>query len=97
MSQPSLRLELLALLAYLAVSARGLVDEPREYGPFRLVDGMSRLLGLAVAAGLAGEGWAELRTFVDEGKLEVMDPAADFSAFLDDVVTRTVALLEEEE
>ena len=96
MTQPSLRLELLAFLAYLAVSARGLVDEPREYGSFRLVDGLSRLIGLASAAGLAGEGWAELQDFVDEHKLEVMDQAANYSLFLDEVVARTVALLEEE-
>jgi hypothetical protein len=97
MSQPSLQLDLVAFLAYLAVSARGLVDEPREYGPFRLVDGISRLIALAAAAGVAGEGWTDLQGFVDEHKLEVMDPSADFSAFLDEIVARTVALLEEEE
>ncbi len=95
MSQPSVRLELLALLSYLAVSARGLIDEPREYGPFRLVDGMSRLIELAATAGLAGEGWAELQAFIDEHKLEVMQPTAAFAAFLDEVVARTVALLAE--
>lgn len=87
--------ELLTFLAYLAVSARGCLDEPREYGPFRLVDGLSRLIRTCEAAGMAGDGWPELREFVDAHKLDVMDESADFAAFLDEVVTRTVTLLEQ--
>jgi Family of unknown function (DUF6092) len=95
MKDGSLRLDLLAFLSYLAVSARGCLDEPKEYGPFRLVDGMARLLEICQDAGLADEGWAELRAFIDAHKLSVMDEAADFAAFLDDVVMRTVDLLEQ--
>jgi Family of unknown function (DUF6092) len=95
MTAASLKFDLLAFLSYLAVSARGCLDEPKEYGPFRLVDGMARLIELCEAAGLADEGWTELREFVDAHKLSVMDDAAGFAAFLDDVVARAVALLEQ--
>ncbi len=95
MKASSVQFELLTFLAYLAVSARGCLDEPREYGPFRLVDGLSRLISICETAGMAGEGWRELREFVDAHKLDVMDEEADFRAFLDEVVTRTVTLLEQ--
>jgi hypothetical protein len=94
MSLERLQFELLAFLSYLAVSARGCVDEPKEYGPFRLLDGMARLIEACQAAGVAGAGWADLRTFINARKLDVMDEGADFPALLDEVVARTVALLE---
>jgi|MudIll2142460700_1097286.scaffolds.fasta_scaffold477669_2 Family of unknown function (DUF6092) len=95
MKAGSLQFDLLAFLSYLAVSARGCLDEPKEYGPFRLVDGMARLIEICQEAGLADEGWTELRAFVDAHKLSVMDEAADYATFLDDVVARTVGLLEQ--
>ncbi len=95
MKPGSLQFELLTFLSYLAVSARGCLDEPKEYGPFRLVDGMSRLIGICTAAGVAGEGWAELRALVDGRKLDVMVEGADFAGFLDEVVSQTVTLLEQ--
>lgn len=95
MTDGSLKFDLLAFLSYLAVSARGCLDEPKEYGPFRLVDGMARLIEICEAAGLADQGWAELHEFVDAHKLSVMDDPAGFAVFLDDVVARTVTLLEQ--
>jgi hypothetical protein len=95
MNLDRLRFELLTCLSYLAVSARGCVDEPKEYGPFRLLDGMSRLISACLGAGVAGDGWADLQAFIDAHKLVVMDGGADFPALLDDVVARTVALLEQ--
>jgi hypothetical protein len=89
-----LQFEMLTLLSYLAVSARGCVDEPPLYGPFRLVDAMSRLIRALEAAGLSEEAWAALQAYVDENKYTVMDETADYRAFLDEVVARVVPLLE---
>ena len=94
MDADTLRFEMLALLSYLAVSARGCVDEPPLYGPFRLVDAMSRLIQGLEAAGLSGQDWAELRTYVDSKKYSMMDETADYRSFLDEVVARVVSLLE---
>ena len=94
MKTEELQFELLAFLSYLAVSARGCLDEPKDYGPFRLVDAMSRLIGICQAASLSGEGWTELQTFIEAHKLEVMDSTSDFRAFLDEVVARVVVLLD---
>lgn len=94
MNTAELQFEMLAFLSYLAVSARGCVDEPPLYGPFRLVDAMSRLIQILESSGLSGEDWSGLRAYIDENKLAVMDEAADYSLFLDDVVGRVVTLLE---
>ena len=94
MDSDALQFEMLTLLSYLAVSARGCVDEPPLYGPFRLVDAMSRLMQILESAELSGEGWAELGAYVDENKYAVVDEAADYCAFLDEVVARVVSLLE---
>ena len=94
MDADTLRFEMLALLSYLAVSARGCVDEPPLYGPFRLVDAMSRLIQVLDAAGVSGAGWTELQAYVDANKYAMMDETADYRSFLDEVVARVVSLLE---
>jgi len=38
--------EIIKLFAYMITSARGCVDEPKIYGPFRLVDSISKLYGI---------------------------------------------------
>ena len=94
MDSDTLRFEMLAILSYLAVSARGCIDEPPLYGPFRLVDAMSRLIQSLETSGLCDDGWSELKVYIDERKYAVMDPTADYTSFLDEVVARVVSLLE---
>ena len=43
------------LLCYMGSSARGLLDEPISYGPFRLIDGISRLIGILEEEGIIDE------------------------------------------
>jgi len=57
-SRPPLHQGLFRLLGYMLASARGLVDEPQLYGPFRLLDGASRLCGLLAASHDADEAAA---------------------------------------
>ena len=44
MNEQVLRRDLFLLLGYMLTSARGLFDEPKGYGPFRLVDTAGRIL-----------------------------------------------------
>ena len=37
---------LFELTGYMLTSARGLIEEPQLYGPFRLLDGVTRLCGI---------------------------------------------------
>lgn len=94
MTTDELQFEMLAFLSYLAVSARGCVDEPPLYGPFRLVDAMSRLIQILESSGLSGGGWSGLQAYIDENKYAVMDETADYVLFLDELVGRVVSLLE---
>ena len=77
------------LLAFLVTSARGCVDEPKLYGPFRLIDGASRLIGILEEAHMADEFLVEVKRKMDEGKykylIHEMDDQSKFIQFLDDL------------
>lgn len=60
MNDGTLRRDLFLLLGYLLTSARGLFDEPKGYGPFRLVDTAGRLLEIMDAHGLGDAFLGEL-------------------------------------
>ncbi len=47
-----MRDDLFLLLGYLLTSARGLADEPKSYGPFRLLDAAGRLLEIMKEHGM---------------------------------------------
>jgi len=87
MSEHTLQAGLFDLIGYMLTSARGLVDEPRLYGPFRLVDGVSRLCTLLEQeASPHRDFFAGLREKIDEGKFSVMTDEKAFIALLDDAV-----------
>jgi hypothetical protein len=75
------------LLGYLLTSARGLLEEPGEYGPLRLVEGASRLAGLLAGSGSAyGPVVQELQAGIDAGKFAVMSDPPAFQRTLDQAV-----------
>ncbi len=69
-----LKEELFNLIAYMITSARGLYDEPNDYGTFRLIDSAGRLLAIMESQGLSDPFLAELRQSVDEEREGNMDP-----------------------
>jgi len=73
------------LLAFLVTSARNCIEEPKLYGPFRLVDGASRLIGILEEAHMADEFFVEVRKKIEDGKYSVMDDKSEFTKFLDDL------------
>ena len=75
------------LLGYLLTSARGLLDEPGEYGPLRLIEGASRLCGLMVGNGSSyGPTLGELKRGIDAGKFTVTSDPPAFLRALDQAV-----------
>jgi len=79
--------ELYELLGYLLTSARGLLEEPGEYGPLRLVEGASRLCGLMLKNGSSrGAVLEALKAGIDSGKFNVMSDAEGFARTLDRAV-----------
>jgi hypothetical protein len=84
------------LVGYMLTSARGLIDEPQLYGPFRLIDGVSRLCGLLVENTKHGDFFANLKEKIDEGKFLVMTDRDAFVKLLDDAVLDYAKKMKEE-
>ena len=79
--------QLIELMAYMLTSARGLMDEPASYGPFRLIDGASRLCGTIIENGYGDREFIEsLQKKIDERKFSVMTDPDEFKALADEVV-----------
>lgn len=75
------------LLAYLASSARGLLEEPREYGPLRCLDAMRRLIDMVLETGLIEDEEVtkyleELRSRLSQGIILLMYSAEEFRKFI---------------
>lgn len=82
------------LAAYMLTSARGLVDEPASYGPFRLLDGASRLFEILIDSGHPqSAGLKALKDKIDERKFVLMTDEAAFVALLDETVLDVTRLL----
>lgn len=78
--------EFFELLCYILTSARGLMDEPKMYGPFRLVDTASRLISILEKHGMADNFLKREREKIDEGKCSVMESEEKFREFLDELI-----------
>lgn len=74
MDKETLQEELFHLIAYVITSARGLYDEPADYGVFRLLDTAGRLLEIMENSGMLTDPFlAELKRLVDEEREGSMD------------------------
>ena len=79
---------LFEIAVFLATSARGCMDEPPLYGPFRLIDGLSRLIDLPkYAPCLSDDAFLKrMKAEIDEKKFLVMFDPEGFRKFLDELV-----------
>jgi len=86
---------LLELVAFLATSARGCLDEPPSYGPFRLIDALSRLTDLPKYATCLkdDEFLRKIKADIDEKKFSVMTNTEEFRNMLDSVVRQVTKQL----
>lgn len=74
-----------ALLSFLVVSARNCIEEPKLYGPLRLVDGASKLIGILEGEGIVDEFLLEVKKKIEDKKYSVMNNRDEFVKFLDDL------------
>jgi len=79
---------LLELVAFLATSARGCIDEPPLYGPFRLIDALSRLIDLPkyVTCLKDDDFLHKIKAEIEEKKYSVMFDTEEFQGMLDSIV-----------
>ncbi len=81
-----LRDDFFELFCFMLSSARGLMDEPKDYGPFRIVDSVSRLISILEKHQLADDFLIKERKKIEEGKYSVMDGEEKFKEFLDSLM-----------
>ena len=88
---------LFEIAVFLATSARGCMDEPPLYGPFRLIDGLSRLIDLPkYASCLSDDAFLKrMKAEIDEKKFLVMFDPEEFRKFLDELVHQFTRKLKE--
>lgn len=86
--------EIIKLFSYMVTSARGCVDEPKIYGPFRLIDSMSRLYSILKENNLTrNEEVSKIIEKIDEKKYSCMTDEKEFVTMLDDVIDDFVTLV----
>jgi hypothetical protein len=79
-----LRDELLLLVGFMLTSARGLVEEPKSYGPSRLLDAAGRVLDTMEEHGMLDQSLQEIKAQIDDERFGPMDDEG-FVARLDDL------------
>ena len=81
---------LLELTAFLASSARGVVDEPPLYGSFRLIDAIQRSIrAIKNASGhRLDKFFDEISEFIEKNKYKVMNDRKGYVAFIDELVVK---------
>ena len=84
--EEKLRYDLLKLFCYIITSARGCIEEPKLYGPFRLIDSVERIITLLDNQGLADDFLKKERAKIEENKYLVMQDEKGFTKFLDELV-----------
>ena len=82
--------QIFELVSYMAVSACNLVEEPARYGPFRLVDSVSRLVDILKAHGLESPRLEGLQSRIENGKYSVMRSEDEYKSFLNEIVSYLV-------
>src|SRR5262249_44415226 len=70
---------------YLVASARDCLDEPLIYGPFRMIEGVSRLLSDRAPADAF---LTDMKTQIDQQKYNVMADREAFGRWLDELLAR---------
>jgi len=81
---------LFEIAVFLATSAQGCLNEPPLYGPFRLLDALSKLADLPdYAPGLAHDPFLkEIKAIVDDKKFLVMYDVEGFRRAIDEIVEK---------
>lgn len=69
LDERTLKSDLVFLISYLVTSARELIDDPKSYGPLRLMESTKRLIAIMEKNGISDEKLESVVKEIDEGKL----------------------------
>ena len=93
----SINKEITSLVSYLIVSARQLYEEPKRYGPFRLIEACSRLIALLDRMGESNRLLEDIRSRIESEKVTMVTDEKGSMKFLDDLVLSVVTQIEQEQ
>jgi len=86
-SKPGAADEVFELATYMLTSARGCIDEPKLYGPLRLLEAISRLVAMVEESGLPRDEFLiQAKAKIDDNKHLVMESEDEFTRFLDELL-----------
>ncbi len=88
--------EFFELVCYMVTSARNLIPENKLYGPFRLIDAVSRLVAILQRLDLKSPRLEAIQKQIEEGKYTVMESEEKFTDFLENLVMSLVPLMEDQ-
>lgn len=95
-NKDELEKEFFELTCYMVTSARNLVSEYKLYGPFRLVDAVSRLIDVVKKLDLKSPRLEAIQKQIEEGKYTVMESEEEFTVFLENLVMGLLPLMEDQ-
>jgi hypothetical protein len=78
--------EFFKLTGYMIASARGCIEEPKLYGPFRLVESASKTIEIMEEMGIENEFLIKAKEKIDREKYSVMQSKEKFIKFLDELI-----------
>jgi|LDZT01.1.fsa_nt_gi hypothetical protein len=85
--------ELFKIVGFLLSSAQGLLEEPKEYGPLRLLEAASRIIEYETKQKDDDE-LSALKGLIDSKKLDIMEDNCDFTSVLDEILLKYLDLFD---
>lgn len=88
MDEKQLQEDFYDLYGYMASAAKELLKDPQIYGPFRMVDALSRVISLAEKYGKADSFSSGIKEFIEQNKYSMMSDEEEFTGFLNELVMK---------
>jgi hypothetical protein len=85
--------QLLELICYTIISARNLVEEPKLYGPLRMIDVVRRLLDILSCKDIKFPLLPVFQKHIETTKNSLIEGETSFVANLDSLVTDVISIL----
>jgi len=87
--------DIIKIFSYIVTSARGCMDEPKIYGPLRLLNTMSKLFYILKDNGeISNEEIGKIVEKIDEKKFSFKTDGEEFIIMLDEAIDRLVELVQ---
>lgn len=85
--------QLLELICFTIISARNLVEEPKLYGPLRMIDVAGRILDMLISKDIEFPLLPVFHKHIETAKNSLIEREASFVANLDSLVADAISVL----